>query len=231
MKASVQFAAVLPAGGLGKRMGLSVPKQLLELDGKPMWRICAETFLRHPQIGRVCLVVPHEWKGHFEADCEALGILLVEGGADRWMSVRNGCEALAKDSAPQFVLVHDVARPFVTMDILDKVLETLPRSACLVAKKATDTVKIAKPQNGNLQVERTIDRETVWLAQTPQATSLQTLLALYQKIDETGIGFVPTDEASILEHFGIPVEIVEGNTRNDKITTVEDLHKCGQNQI
>lgn len=215
---------VLPAGGLGKRMGGSVPKQLMLLGGKPVYQYSLETFLAMEEIAEVVMAVPSDWKSHFEDDLKVLQnnnlnkLKIVEGGAERWQSVKNGVSALT--SAAEYVLVHDVARPFISETIVRELCKTLvEKGACLVAKPAVDTVKIA--EDG--LVKSTVDRRTVWLAQTPQAARIDLLKELYGRIEKEPLQFTPTDEASILEHFQVPVYIVKGESRNDKLTTPEDF--------
>ncbi len=219
-----KFAAVLPAGGLGKRMGGNIPKQLMKLGGKPVYQYCLETFLKMDEIAEVVMAVPADWKKHFEdelfgADFAGKGKLkIVIGGAERWQSVQNGVNAL--ESRAEYVLVHDVARPFVSEEIIREVCETLVnKGSCLVAKPAIDTIKIAVDG----KVESTIDRRKVWLAQTPQAARIDLLKSLYARIEAEPLDFTPTDEASILEFFGESVYIVKGESRNDKLTTPEDF--------
>ena len=213
-----RFAAVLPAGGLGKRMGGNIPKQLMLLGGKPVYRYCLETFLNMDEIAEVVMAVPADWKDHFEKDFSHPKLKIVVGGAERWQSVENGVNALT--SSAEYALVHDVARPFISEEIIRDVCNTLiTKGSCLVAKPAVDTIKIAKDG----KVETTIDRSTVWLAQTPQAASIALLKKLYARIAAEPLNFTPTDEASILEHFGENVYIVKGNAANDKLTTPEDF--------
>ena len=213
-----RFAAVLPAGGLGKRMGGNIPKQLMLLGGKPVYRYCLETFLKMDEIAEVVMAVPADWKDHFEKDFSHPKLKIVLGGAERWQSVENGVNALT--SSAEYVLVHDVARPFISEEIIRDLCETLvTKGSCLVAKPAVDTIKIAKDG----KVETTIDRNTVWLAQTPQAARIDTLKKLYARIAAEPLNFTPTDEASILEYFGESVYIVKGNAANDKLTTPEDF--------
>ena len=143
---------------------------------------------------------------------------IVVGGAERWQSVENGVNALTSNA--EFVLVHDVARPFISKEIILDVCKTLvEKGSCLVAKPAVDTIKIAKDG----RVQQTIDRNTVWMAQTPQAASIALLKKLYGRIAAETLDFTPTDEASILEYFGESVYIVKGNNLNDKLTTPEDF--------
>ena len=221
-----KFAAVLPAGGLGKRMGGNIPKQLMVLGGKPVYRYSLETFLSMDEIAEVVMAVPADWKDHFEKEIFSdnaseeirTKMKIVVGGAERWQSVENGVNALTSNA--EFVLVHDVARPFISKEIIRDVCETLvTKGSCLVAKPAVDTIKIAKDGC----VQQTIDRNTVWMAQTPQAASVALLKKLYGRIAAEPLNFTPTDEASILEYFGESVYIVKGNNLNDKLTTPEDF--------
>ena len=227
-----KFAAVLPAGGLGKRMGGTIPKQLMLLGTKPVYQYCLETFLKMDEIAEVVIAVPADWKDYFEKDIfdrisptfgsgysNGLNKLkIIVGGKERWQSVENGVNALTSNA--EYVLVHDVARPFISEKIIRDVCETLiNQGSCLVAKPAIDTIKIAKDG----RVENTIDRNKVWLAQTPQAARIDLLKSLYARIAKEPLDFTPTDEASILEFFGEPVYIVKGESANDKLTTPEDF--------
>ncbi|MCL2282528.1 MAG: 2-C-methyl-D-erythritol 4-phosphate cytidylyltransferase [Fibromonadales bacterium] len=214
----MEIGVVITAGGLGKRSGCSVPKQLAELRGKAMWRHCAETFLKNKHIKKVVLTVPHEWQNDFLKDASDLPIIVTAGGKERWQSVKNGVLSLPQNIS--HVMAHDAARPFVSDDIIDSVAQALETDCCMVAKPVFDTVKIT--ENGF--VKNTIDRRTVWLAQTPQAAPVALLKELYGKM-ENFPDFCPTDEASILEKFGVPIKIVEGNAKNDKITTAKDMEK------
>ncbi len=227
---SGKFAAVLPAGGLGKRMGGNIPKQLMQLGGKPVYQYSLETFLKMDEIAEVVMAVPADWKDYFEKEIETffsasenvgkfrIKLKIVLGGSERWQSVENGVNALT--SSAKYVLVHDVARPFISEKIIRDVFDTLVnKGSCLVAKPAIDTIKIASDG----RVESTIDRRKVWLAQTPQAARIDLLKQLYTRIAKEPLNFTPTDEASILEFFGEPVYIVKGESANDKLTTPEDF--------
>ncbi|WP_173474570.1 2-C-methyl-D-erythritol 4-phosphate cytidylyltransferase [Fibrobacter succinogenes] len=225
-----KFAAVLPAGGLGKRMGGNIPKQLMQLGGKPVYQYSLETFLKMDEIAEVVMAVPADWKDYFEKEIEAwisasenvekfrTKLKIVLGGKERWQSVENGVNALTSNA--EYVLVHDVARPFISEKIIRDVFDTLVnKGSCLVAKPAIDTIKVASDG----RVENTIDRSKVWLAQTPQAARINLLKQLYTRIAKEPLNFTPTDEASILEFFGEPVYIVKGESANDKLTTPEDF--------
>jgi len=210
----MEIGAVITAGGLGKRVGGEIPKQLVELRGKAMWQHSVETFLKNKHIKAVVLTVPKEWQSHFTD----LPVIVATGGKERWQSVKNGVEALPESIS--HVMVHDAARPFVSDDIINSVAKALEHDCCMVAKPVFDTVKITE----NSFVKNTIDRQTVWLAQTPQAAPVALLKELYSKMQNFP-DFCPTDEASILEKFGVPIKIVEGDIQNDKITTIKDMEK------
>jgi 2-C-methyl-D-erythritol 4-phosphate cytidylyltransferase len=216
----IQYGVVLPAGGLGKRMGAHIPKQLLPLKGKPMYKHSLELFMNHPLIQQVVVCFPTDWEDHFREDLKNTQVTLVAGGALRWESVRNGI--LALHPSITHVLVHDIARPFVSPAVIDATLAECTQSPCLVAKPCADTVKQVQ-QDGSVV---TLDRETIWLAQTPQAFAVQDILALYNRLAEFP-AFEPTDEAGIFEKFNIPVTIVPGDSLNDKITTTQDFLRFG----
>lgn len=214
------YAAILPAGGLGKRLGADLPKQLLALGGKPIYRHSLDLFWNNPHIVQIVVAVPAEWRDYFSEDLrnyDPQRLTLVNGGAERWQSVRHGIEALAPHI--DYALVHDVARPLLSAAILQSAMEQVRTQPCIVAKPCADTVKIVA-QN---EVRQTIDRNQVWLAQTPQAASVKLFRELYARMDGENNAWNPTDEASILEYYGIKVAVVPGNNLNDKITTSEDL--------
>ncbi|MDR1760375.1 MAG: 2-C-methyl-D-erythritol 4-phosphate cytidylyltransferase [Fibrobacter sp.] len=223
----MSYAVVLPAGGLGKRVGGEFPKQLQPLMGRPMYTYSLEMFLRIDEIQEVVLAVPADWESVFREQLLAPEALKPEwakklkitlGAEERWLSVRKGVEALSSDA--EYVLVHDVARPLLSEAITREVMHTVAgRGACIAALSVVDTVKIVREG----KIMQTIPREDVWLAQTPQAAKVAVLKELYAKMDAAPLDFLPTDEASILEHFKESVFVVPGDFLNDKITTLEDF--------
>jgi 2-C-methyl-D-erythritol 4-phosphate cytidylyltransferase len=214
----MQIGAVITAGGLGKRVGGEIPKQFVKLHGKAMWRHSAEIFLNNKKIKVVVLTVPEGWQSYFIKEAEGLPLIVAVGGKERWQSVKNGVDALPENIS--HVMVHDAARPFVSDEIINSVVASIETDCCMVAKPVFDTVKIV--ENG--YVKSTLDRKAVWLAQTPQATPVALLKELYKRMEKFP-DFCPADEASIFERFNIPVKIIEGNARNDKITTMDDLER------
>ena len=214
-----RFGAVLPAGGIGARMGADKPKQLLEIHGKTLLHHAVQAFLDHPEIQEVCVACPAEWEDWFRSELEPLGVTVVLGGEERWQSVRNAVRGLSEEVT--HFLAHDVARPFVSQEILNGCLESLKTGhSCLVAKPVVDTVQ--KISDGS--VSETLDRNELMLAQTPQCASVKTIETCYTKIANHP-DYHPTDEAGMLRFFGEEVKVVEGDDWNDKITRPFDLER------
>ena len=161
-----------------------------------------------------------------------LDIALVEGGATRQDSVGNAARAARAD----LLLVHDAARPLLTPELIFRVIEaTLKNGAALAALPASDTVKIARGQENRAVVADTLQRETVWLAQTPQAFTRELYLEALAKAHQQN--FAGTDCASLVERLGAEVALVEGELENFKVTFAADLEraeailKVRQNQV
>ncbi|CAK8711857.1 MAG: 2-C-methyl-D-erythritol 2,4-cyclodiphosphate synthase [Candidatus Electronema aureum] len=214
---------IIPAAGFGTRMGASVPKQFLELAGMPVLARTLRVFLEHPNVHAVVAVLPPE---HLQAGTELLRPFLnflqqqelsfTAGGATRQQSVRNGLAALP--ATVERVLVHDGARPLVTAEIIDRCLSGIEQhGAVIAAVPVKDTLK--EIEQG--AVLHTVDRARLWQAQTPQGATRMLLEQAHQHAEASG--FIGTDEASLLEHAGISVNVVMGSERNFKITQPEDL--------
>ncbi len=216
-------AAVILAAGKGSRMGGAVPKQFMPVDGEPMVVKSLRTFAACDCIDQIVLVTDAEHAGYCRELIEEKGIAkveaVVEGGAERYDSVRNGLEA-CRDC--RFVFIHDSARPYVTGNIIERAYEAVrEHPACVVGVPSKDTVKIADPDG---YVAETPARSRVWLIQTPQVFDYELLCRAYGCL-EAGSGFAGiTDDASIVEKSGLcRVRLVEGAYGNIKITTPEDL--------
>ena len=219
-----EAAAIIAAGGSGSRMGGGLPKQFMTLNGTPILALTVGRFLRVPSLRTVVVAVPAE---HREAATDLLRnflpagdqhrLVLVNGGNTRQESVRAGLQAIPPGTAT--VLVHDGARPFVTAEIIEHCLRATEQGgAAIAAIRVRDTLKQASEDH---LVRATIDRSDLWQAQTPQGARVELLRRAYSLADKDG--FQGTDEASLLEHAGIPVAIVEGSERNFKITRPDDL--------
>jgi 2-C-methyl-D-erythritol 4-phosphate cytidylyltransferase/2-C-methyl-D-erythritol 2,4-cyclodiphosphate synthase len=206
------------------RFGASCPKQFLELAGLPILVRTCRAFLDLESIRWVAVAAPTDYLQHtIDLLCLHLApdhmarMLFTVGGATRQDSVRAGLNALP--AAIELVLVHDAARPLVDQAIILRCLHGAVRfGAVIAATPVKDTLK--KVADSGL-IQETVDRTSLWQAQTPQAAQRPLLERAFAEADRNQ--FVGTDEASLLEAAGIPVQVVEGGERNFKITRPEDL--------
>jgi 2-C-methyl-D-erythritol 4-phosphate cytidylyltransferase / 2-C-methyl-D-erythritol 2,4-cyclodiphosphate synthase len=225
----MHVSAIIAAGGRGRRLGAAVPKQLLDLGGQPMLQWSVDAFLACERIRDVIVVGPPEWVDAPPQCLRRQGVRLVAGGNRRQDSVANGFDAVS--DASDVVLVHDAARPFVDSATIDRAIDAAAESgAAVVAVQASDTVKWS-PADESLRtadptarphrvVERTMARESVFLAQTPQAFRRGVLA---EAVALGRGGAEGTDEAALAEQAGHRVRIVVGSARNMKVTTADDL--------
>jgi 2-C-methyl-D-erythritol 4-phosphate cytidylyltransferase len=211
-------AAVVVAGGAGRRMGggAGVRKQYLEIDGDPVLLRAVRPFLDHAAVREIVVVLPVEDLAEPPSWLATLPITLVAGGAERGESVWNGLSALSSDVG--IVLVHDGARPFVTREIIDRVLARAGEGGAIAAIPATDTIKAVDAAG---RIVGTADRSRLWQAQTPQGFPLTLLREAYERARRDR--WSGTDDASLCERAGTPVVVVEGSRDNIKITTPADL--------
>jgi 2-C-methyl-D-erythritol 4-phosphate cytidylyltransferase len=213
--------AIIAAGGVGRRFGECAPKQFLFLKGKEIIRWSIETFIKSNFFNEIIIPAPYEFMSDIEKitdDYKNNGFVIkvVKGGDTRAESVRNAVEASYLQN--ELILIHDAARPFVSVkNLCDFFSFTSDKDAVIFAKKVTETVKLVK---GN-EVQETLDRERIFLAQTPQIFKKSVLLDAYKKTGDNFKGF--TDEASLIEKMGLKVFVFEGNSYNIKITIPEDL--------
>ncbi|CAN5233135.1 2-C-methyl-D-erythritol 4-phosphate cytidylyltransferase [soil metagenome] len=211
--------AVIVAAGAGLRFGGAVRKQYVEVAGEPLLRRAVRPFAEHPGIAHVVIVLPPEDVASPPPWLAGLGSV-VAGGEERTDSMRNGVEALSAEADP--VLIHDGARPFPSRELIDRVLAVARHSPVLPALPATDTLKQV---NADGRVLGTLDRDGVWLAQTPQGFPRQTLERLHACARHDGIHC--TDDAALAERCGEPVRVVRGAAANLKVTHPEDLELAG----
>ncbi len=214
--------AVVPAAGIGRRMGGDCPKQYIKLSGQP---VLSHTLSRLAGLDGLSAIVVALHKDDREWETIAKpaqpDLLTVTGGEERCHSVFNALEALKPDAGPDdWVLVHDAARPCVRLADINRLLKKINDHPAggLLALKMTDTVKLA---NSDGQVSETVDRSRLWRALTPQVFRYRILhAALHAAIEQKRL---VTDEAQALESAGYQALLVEGNSDNIKITTQQDL--------
>jgi 2-C-methyl-D-erythritol 4-phosphate cytidylyltransferase/2-C-methyl-D-erythritol 2,4-cyclodiphosphate synthase len=214
--------AILAAGGSGSRAG--TPKQWLALGGETVLRRSARVLASCEAVDGLLAVVPEGDVARGEAELVGLGkpARAVAGGAARADSVRNG---LAAAEGAAVVLVHDAARPFATAALAARVAEAAARDgAALAAVPVIDTVKRAGAGAGPPRVAETLDRRTLWLAQTPQGFRRDLLLRAYGVAGAEAS--LATDECALVERLGQPVTLVPGEPGNFKITGPEDVERA-----
>jgi 2-C-methyl-D-erythritol 4-phosphate cytidylyltransferase/2-C-methyl-D-erythritol 2,4-cyclodiphosphate synthase len=206
------FDAIIAAAGSGKRAG--GPKQWRAVGGRPVIRWPAEALLA-AGARRIVAVIPPGSEAEAVAALEGLPVLFVAGGANRAASVRNGLQALA-DDAPEAVLIHDAARPFLPVAVVGRLIEALQTTAGAVpALPVADTLK-----RGVDRVEATVSRDELWRAQTPQAFRYAALVAAH---DAWPAGEDMTDDAGAVERAGGSVALAPGDPRLMKLTWPEDF--------
>jgi 2-C-methyl-D-erythritol 4-phosphate cytidylyltransferase / 2-C-methyl-D-erythritol 2,4-cyclodiphosphate synthase len=214
---------IVVAGGAGLRAdpeNSGRPKQYRLLAGQPVIARSLGTFLSHPQVRRIQVVLRAGTEGAFHAAVPPHPGLAVPviGGAERQDSVRIGLEAL-EAASPDFVLIHDAVRPFVTAGLVGRVLAALDsHDAAIPAVAVTDTLKRGTPSG---MVEATVERANLFAAQTPQGFRFDKILAAHRKVGRAGLSF--TDDSSIAEWAGFEAAIVAGDVANRKLTTQEDF--------
>ncbi len=214
--------AIIPAGGAGRRMGGGVPKQFLPLAGVPVLVHTLRAFQRSPIIDEIFLVVPEGDMAAVRRDfVEGHGLskvtAVIAGGTERQDSVANALMQVR--DVHGIVLVHDGVRPFVSGELISRVVATADEhGAAAVGVPVRDTVKAVSTAG---EVVKTVEREGLWLTQTPQAFRRQLICAAYEKAAQDR--FSGTDDSSLVERMGVSVRMIPGDHDNIKLTTPEDL--------
>jgi 2-C-methyl-D-erythritol 4-phosphate cytidylyltransferase / 2-C-methyl-D-erythritol 2,4-cyclodiphosphate synthase len=218
----MHVTAIIAAGGAGRRLGASMPKQLLEIGGRSILHRSVHAFASHPDVDDVIVALPPDLAADPPLNLDGLRYRVVAGGARRQDSVANAVKAM--NPGTDVVLVHDAARPFVTADLIARAIEAAARhGAAIVAQPVSDTVKRVRRDEATVAIVETLPRESIFLAQTPQAFRtgvLQEAIALGES------GVIATDEAALAERAGYTVHIVEATAKNSKITTADDLEEA-----
>ena len=214
--------ALIVAAGSGERFGGDLPKQYLHLAGQPLLRRAIDAFRRHPAVSGVQVVYQPAHRDLYDAAVAGLALPEpVPGGATRQDSGRLGLERLAESptGAPDFVLIHDAARPLVDAATITRVVDALQHSpAAIAAVPVIDTLK--KGVDG--VTAGTVDRAGLWRAQTPQGFRFSIILEAHRSLAGAGL----TDDAAVAEAAGLPVALVLGSPDNLKVTTPVDLERA-----
>jgi 2-C-methyl-D-erythritol 4-phosphate cytidylyltransferase len=209
---AMRTTAIIVAAGSGSRFNSDIPKQFLEIDGKTVIAHTIERFQAAPSVDSIVLVLAADHT--FDPSPFSKISSVVAGGSTRSRSVSNGLEA-ADDA--EIVAVHDGARPLVTVDEIERTIAKAKESgaACLVAP-VTDTIKSVRGG----EIADTLDRDKLRRALTPQAFKADVLRRAFENADLDGPA---TDECYLVEKLAHPIAIVEGSSRNIKITHPEDM--------
>jgi len=222
-----QIVAILPAAGLGTRMGHETPKQFMELDGVPIVILSLRRVASCPLISRIIVATRAELMEKLNARIRqenfAQPVQVVKGGDSRQASVAQALKHVPDST--ELVVVHDAVRPFVTVEQITRVIEEARRcEAAILGIPAMDTVKEVKraslPEDVAL-ITATVPRERVVLAQTPQVFEAQLLKQAFAGAEEDGVN--ASDEAGLIERLGHEVHVVHGSERNIKITNPADM--------
>ena len=216
-----RYVALIPAAGTGSRFGNGRPKQYLDLLGKPMLAYSVEVLARHPQISAVAVVISpgDSWFQQFDWDVSGVKLQFHRvGGSTRAQSVRSGLQALGEDvGADDWVLVHDAARPCLSTELLDRLIDGVGDDAIggLLAVRIADTLKSADESN---RVSSTPSREGLWGAQTPQMFRRSLIERALTEMQSADI----TDESSAIEWLGFQPLLIESSVENLKVTYPSD---------
>jgi len=215
--------AIIAAGGQGKRIKGDLPKQFLMLKDKPILAHTVDKFERCGFIDEIILVVPEDYLGYCSQaivdkhDFKKVR-KVISGGKERQDSVYLGLKACPKDTS--IVVIHDGVRPLISPDKISesiKICQEKKSAGVILAVPVNETVK--RVEHGSIVT--TLDRTKLWLTQTPQTFEYKLILGAYQKAEEDN--FVGTDDSTLVERLGYEITILEGDYKNIKITTAEDL--------
>jgi 2-C-methyl-D-erythritol 4-phosphate cytidylyltransferase len=220
MAARPRVAVLIPAGGLGTRLGRRTPKQFLRLGGGvPILAATLRHFTGHPAVAGVVVAAPAAHVARTRALLRGRrGVSVVTGGATRQESVWCALQAAPADA--EVVVVHDAVRPFITRALIDAVIAAAAEGAAICALPIAETVKRVRDDI----VEATLDRAGLWAVQTPQAFRAALLREAHEKARRDGV--LGTDDAMLVERLGQSVRVVPGLAGNVKITTPEDLRRA-----
>lgn len=227
----MKIAVIVPAAGLGTRMGKASAektgtsrKQFMLLDGSPILLHTVRKFAASSRVSEIVVAVRAEdldWvREMMKRELAGRRVRVVEGGNSRQESVQNALATLDRDT--DLVAVHDAVRPFIGLEVIEKVLDMAAQTgAAIVGVAPVDTVKQVNRGTGQVRVRATLPRDRLVLAQTPQVFRYDLLTRAFQSARDDG--FIGTDEASLVERLDVEVTVVLGSDRNIKITKPADM--------
>ena len=227
----MKIAVIVPAAGLGTRMGKATAektgtsrKQFMLLEGSPILLHTVRKFAASPRVSEIVVAVRSEdldWvRDLIKREFPGRRVRVVAGGNSRQESVQNALATLDRDT--DLVAVHDAVRPFIDLEIIEKVLDAAAETgAAIVGVPPVDTVKQVNRGTGQVRVRATLARDRLVLAQTPQVFRYELLTRAFQSARDDG--FIGTDEASLVERLDVDVTVVLGSDRNIKITKPADM--------
>lgn len=220
LKTKNRTVALIVAAGRGSRSGAEMPKQYVSLSGKPVLRWSIEAFLAHPAMDEVYVVIHPEDHPFYEKAVEGLALHKpIAGDVSRQGSVKRGLEAIAAAGGAKHVLIHDAARPFVSPDVISRLLKVLElRTGAIPVLAVTDSLC-----RGSDIMTDTAPRDNLWRVQTPQAFQFEAIFSAHQKAPDQF-----TDDAGVLRHHGGEVALVEGDEDMMKVTLPEDWRRAEQ---
>lgn len=217
---NMKTQAIIPAAGIGERFRSSTAKVLVSLNGRPLIVHTCEVFQKCPLVDSVILVVSPDIEGPVKKLIADYGLTkvkrIVHGGKTRSISVFNGLKQLDEDT--KLVVIHDGARPLVSQALVEESIKSCYDEAAVIAAVAVKpTIKRVNPEDH--YVETTLNRRMLWEVQTPQVFRKDVILRAHTEILDTEA----TDDAFLVEQLGEKVKVVQGDYRNIKITTSEDI--------
>ena len=219
---SLVAPAIIVAAGAGVRMKTPIRKQYLLLRNRPILTHTLSVFQKCDAVSRIYLVAPEKdydfiHQKILTSCCKNKEVVLIPGGKERQDSVYNGLSALSGDE--KYILIHDGVRPLISSKMIEDCLRgAFEYGACILGLAVRETMKQA---NSDHFVKKTLNRDALWIAQTPQAFECDLIRRAHQKAKTEN--FCGTDDSSLVERLGIKVKIIAGTPWNIKITTPEDL--------
>lgn len=218
--------AIILSGGIGSRMGLEIPKQYVEVNGKPIPIFCLQTFLFHNNIDAIVIVVAPAWKEYVAKNIDKLNpdkpILYAMPGDTRQYSILNALkvtESISKNK-DDIVIIHDGARPLVSTDLISKCIDACQEyDGVMPAIAVKDTTYLSKDGK---HIDSLLDRNTLWSGQAPEAFKLNKYLNAYESIPQAEILKI-NGSTELAIRAGLQCRMIAGDPLNFKITTPEDL--------